>query len=88
MAGGCIIYQSLSPLELEGWARISGTTPTGWELQQLRRMDLAYVSAKNSAGKDNYQHQGLGDYCQNKNVETCRAMFGNALESTCATCPN
>lgn len=90
MGGGGAIYQSISPLELEGWGRISGTTPNRWELQQLRRMDIAFTARKNTkdAASGGKKHQGIGDYCQNKEVENCRKTFGEKLEVVCSTCPN
>ena len=89
MGGGGVIYQGIAPQQLEAWARISGNQPNRWELAVLRKMIFAWTGAKNSEeSKSGDRHQGLGDYCQDKNIETCRAMFGNALESACSTCPN
>ncbi|MCF6265230.1 MAG: hypothetical protein L3J57_01640 [Desulfuromusa sp.] len=32
--------------------------------------------------------QQIGEYCKGKDLQECRAMFGDALAKVCSTCPN
>lgn len=29
-----------------------------------------------------------GEYCKGKFIDECKTLFGNALETVCATCPD
>lgn len=89
MGGGGIHYNVIPPGAIESWARISGNHPTQWELSILHQMDVAFVMAKSGGNKkDGKQYQGVGDYCQGKEIDKCRAAFGALLKRVCATCPD
>lgn len=44
--------------------------------------------AVGKAAKAGRREQKLGEYCQGKDVEECRAAFGESLPLICSTCPN
>ena len=90
MGGGAVIHNKIPCVELESWGRITGNHPSIFEMSCIRAMDTAYVNEKSGNGNKSggLKHQGLGDYCNGKEVETCRKTFGEQLERVCATCPN
>jgi len=89
MGAGGVIHNKLPHTELEAWGRITGNSPTPFEWSCIKAMDTAYVNAKSAKdNKSGKQHQGLGDYCNGREVEKCRKTFGDQLERVCATCPS
>jgi hypothetical protein len=86
--GGQVLPMRISYTEIRSWAELTDNRPIPWEVATLRRMDDEYLAAKNGSRKTGKQHQALGEYCQGKEIETCRKTFGEMLERVCSTCPN
>jgi hypothetical protein len=42
--GGGFGPQAISYAEIDAWARLTGSSPTPWEVSVLRRLDVAYLN--------------------------------------------
>lgn len=94
MGGGGIIHNPVQPAQMEDFGRITGKDITIWEYSVLMAMDTSYrnektaINNRKSGTGSGRKHQATGEYCNGKEVETCRKTFGEQLERVCATCPD
>lgn len=54
----------------------------------FREAILAFIGIETPKQTATKKEQGIGEYCQGKNIEECKKNFGDALIQACATCPD
>lgn len=90
MAGSQVINEpaAIAHTEIAAWAMLTGRRPSPWDVQQIGYMDSAYLRAYGNGQGQVKEGQGIGEYCQGRDLEQCRKNFGDNLERICSTCPS
>lgn len=58
------------------------------ERRAVEKAILSYFGIKLFQDEKVERNQVIGEYCKNKDIAECQALFGAALNQVCKTCPD